>query len=517
MDLRRFVSKTFAWLFLFAAVGSGPLAATVIQVSTVSDAIATDNRCTLREAVIAANTDTQVDTCPAGSGADTIVLFFTSDHVIDQAGIDEDMSLTGDFDIRSDVTIRPQDPGAFVTIDAQGMDRVFEVFDGADLTLERIEVRGGDVAGFGGGIFVQDVASELRLVDSAVVSNEATLFGGGIFSRGPVWLERSLVRLNEASTGGGIYISTVAPLTLLESEIQANLSASDGGGANVVVLDAVRSTFSFNDADRNGGGVFWRNGGGASDSSRMINSTVADNRSGDSGGGLYFEAPGELELYNATIAWNEADTDDNGTGDGGGVFVATGSVRIESSILAGNIDVSGGTQAPDCAGTLESGGYNLVAAVNGGECFLTGDGTGNLVGTVAAPVVHELDCIDFNGGPTRTVALLDTSPAIDAADPNGCTDGDGGIQLFDQRGYQRPWDGPDADQVARCDMGAYEFDAPSFVGIFADGFESGDTTAWGGGGRYSQPTFGAPIWTQGLEEADLWRLGFLGGGCGEPE
>jgi hypothetical protein len=48
-----------------------------------------------------------------------------------------------------------------------------------------------------------------------------------------------------------------------------------------------------------------------------------------------------------------------------------------------------------------------------------------------------------NGGPTLTHALLDGSPAIDAADDAACP-------ATDQRGVPRP-------QGAACDIGAYEY------------------------------------------------------------
>src|SRR6266571_5278712 len=49
-------------------------AATTITVNTTADELISDGNCSLREAIQAANTDTAVDACPAGSGADTIVV-----------------------------------------------------------------------------------------------------------------------------------------------------------------------------------------------------------------------------------------------------------------------------------------------------------------------------------------------------------------------------------------------------------------------------------------------------------
>ena len=58
-----------------------------------------------------------------------------------------------------------------------------------------------------------------------------------------------------------------------------------------------------------------------------------------------------------------------------------------------------------------------------------------------------------NGGPTPTQALGPGSPAIDAAEPNGCPEGD-------QRGVSRPADG-NGDGIAVCDIGAYEVVLPA--------------------------------------------------------
>jgi hypothetical protein len=57
-----------------------------------------------------------------------------------------------------------------------------------------------------------------------------------------------------------------------------------------------------------------------------------------------------------------------------------------------------------------------------------------------------------NGGPTQTMALPSGSPAIDAGNPTGCTDGLGHLLKTDQRGFPRP----DTEDTSGCDMGAYE-------------------------------------------------------------
>ena len=55
-----------------------------------------------------------------------------------------------------------------------------------------------------------------------------------------------------------------------------------------------------------------------------------------------------------------------------------------------------------------------------------------------------------NGGPTKTMSLPSGSPAVDAGNPSGCTDGNGHLLKTDQRGKPRP----DREDERGCDMGA---------------------------------------------------------------
>jgi hypothetical protein len=56
------------------------------------------------------------------------------------------------------------------------------------------------------------------------------------------------------------------------------------------------------------------------------------------------------------------------------------------------------------------------------------------------------------GGPTQTIPLLSGSPAIDAGNPGGCTDGNGHLLKTDQRGKPRH----DKEDTSGCDIGAFE-------------------------------------------------------------
>ena len=171
-------------------------------------------------------------------------------------------------------------------------------------------------------------------------------------------------------------------------------------------------------------------GGGISNSGTLTinNSTVSGNSSiGFANGGGILNR-GTLTINNSTISGNTARY-------GGGIETYQASTATQNSIVANN---SGG----NCQGTMTSNGYNLSSD---GSCNF--NGTGNLNNTDP-----KLGPLQNNGGPTQTQALLSGSPAIDAGNPSGCTDGNGRLLKTDQRGKPRP----DKEDTGGCDMGAYE-------------------------------------------------------------
>jgi len=113
-------------------------------------------------------------------------------------------------------------------------------------------------------------------------------------------------------------------------------------------------------------------------------------------------------------------------------------VTLQNSIVANS--PSGG----NCAGfsTVTSNGYNLSSD---NTCNFTGPGDMNSTDPKLKP-------LGSYGGPTQTAGLHSGSPAIDAGNPNGCTDGNGNLLTTDQRGAPRP----DPEDTGGCDIGAYE-------------------------------------------------------------
>jgi hypothetical protein len=419
------------------------LGATSAQASTYVVSLQTDNKpgactksdCTLREAVMAANKH---------RGADTIVLASRKRYVLSIPSTGEDKAANGDLDITSG-KLRIVHPGrGTATIDAKGIDRVFDI--ASSTTLDRLTIRGGysnktDADGDGGGIVVS--RGSLTLVSSHVVHNRAPWVGGnggGIDSdtSGLVKLIDSEVSHNDSGgSGGGVEASTNGKLLIERSTIASNKAAQAGGvmtfGPTVRIVE---STISNNLAsagpgvEGDGGGVYV----GPSGRVELTNSTVAGNGAYTSGGGIFSDAGSNATISFSTIARNRADADHANGGTTGGVHLRTQGVqvaaraRISNSVLALNVEANG--VATDCGGIGFLGtGVNLITSTNQGSC------------SAATPIVAanpRLGPLARNGGPTATVALLSGGPAIGAAV--------GKAPKFDQRGIRRK----------DPDLGAYE-------------------------------------------------------------
>jgi len=390
--------------------------ATITVNSTADVAADDDGQCTLREAIVAANTDTAsgavAGECAAGNGGDNV----------DLNGITGTITLTSPLPSITSDTVFSGPGSSHLTVwrdSLSGNYRIVTVDAGATVTISGLTISNGSVTdGVGGGIYN---AGTLTVNNSTVRDNNTygdRCHGGGIHNEGTLTLNASTVRGNNASTdtfygdGGGIYsVGSGSSVMLNNSTISSN--SSNGGG--------------------NGGGLW--NGDGAN--MELNNTTVTFNVSYSNGGGIYNSGNSTLTLNNTTIgSFNYAFG-----GSGGGIWNADNStVNLKNSIVARNMANSAG---PDChnTATLISLDYNLVGDDSG--CPFTPQ-TGDQVNV--DPLLGELQ---YNGGPTETRALLLGSPAFDAIPIGSCTDHLGMPITTDQRGVARP-------QGSACDIGAYE-------------------------------------------------------------
>jgi predicted outer membrane repeat protein len=240
---------------------------------------------------------------------------------------------------------------------------------------------------------------------------------------------------NSANEGGGIAnfgSAQVRNSTFSGNSVEFEFGAGSGNGggiANISTLELSNSTFSDNRADSGGGGIasvrnsFMVEGPG---NLEVRNSTFSGN-SAHEGGGIHVEGERTVAL-NSTFSGNTADI-------GGGIY-SGGPVTLSNTIVADS------SQGDNCNTffppvRITDNGYNVD---DDGSCNLT-QATGSLPNT--DPLLDP-EGLQNNGGPTKTIALLPDSPAVDLVAQGACPP-----PQTDQRGVKRP-------QGAACDSGAYE-------------------------------------------------------------
>ena len=506
-----------------------PQAATIV-VNSLSDVVnASDGSCTLREAITAANNNVAsgavAGECAAGTatGADTIDLTKIAGTITLTSAlpnINSDIMLIGpgptNLTVRRSTAVGTPDfsifsvGGGIVSISGVTVSggRGSGISNVSVLTITNTTVTGSQCVASGSisnGIGSSGPNSVLNVVNSTVSGNSCDHgagygihLAGNITGEGVATIANSIITGNNSSDpvnpGGGIVSDApggTGLVTVINSTVAGNMGPGirSGGGVLSIADSTIRdnvggglsvfgqvtvasSTISGNTALSAGGIINFA-------TLTLLNSTISGNKTtGGPGGGIYNRAV--VTSVNCTIANNTAAT------TGGGVYnerFRTFSFNFRNTIIANNQAGSGtgfDVGGPDA---VTSQDYNLIG--NNAGSSITGVTTHNIVN--ADP---KLGPLADNGGPTMTHALLQNSPALDAGD-NCVTDvahcGDSTIPqlVADQRSFSRMIDGPDADQTATVDIGAYELQPAlaNLVDVTTNedsqllvGFDPGDTS-----------------------------------------
>jgi uncharacterized repeat protein (TIGR01451 family)/CSLREA domain-containing protein len=318
-------------IFAVCWVGVFPASAAVFNVTRTDDpepnGCNSNIDCSLREAVIAANGNSEADSInlPAGT------------YVLTRNGQDQNAA-AGDLDLLGqNVTISGAD-GRTTIIDAASLnDRIFEIVSAPSLILNSLTLRGGNASG-------------------GNPNGGAVLATGGSLFTDNVWMTG-----NSAVSGGAIFVDTFdAELnnSTLSENIATGTAQGEGGGGLAVDSGNVslsNSTVSGNQSGEDGGGLY----GLASDFA-VFSSTVADNDAADLGGGIFLDEDLTTES-NLTIA---------------------NSILATNRVNSGSLDCSKSTNS-----TASSEGYNIFGGVD--DCDVTAGPEDEL--NVAATGLRPLD------------------------------------------------------------------------------------------------------------------------------
>lgn len=404
----------------------------VNKAADVDDGVC-DADCSLREAVRAAN---------AVPGA--VLLPFGTFPVL-SGGSSEDGNLSGDLDIACGMGIYGAGMNNTV-LDALATDRVLDFDPGTlghcTLILADLTVKGGYATSITG--TVPD-GGGLRMA-----------FGSSAPYADFVGIERVRFTDNRASTNGAGAL-LLCPAQIRDSRFDHNSGALFGAGLAfytdpTLSIEISGSTFDDNSSTQTGGGVLLQG------SARIVNSTFSNNHANFYGGGIYFSSPaGSLFVGSSTIAYNTGATNPNSVDSGAGLLVDHATAITLQNNAIGHNTVANPADLPDCTivtGTLSS--HHNHVQHPGMNCPITG------VGDVSGSDPGINPALADNGGPTPTHLPSAGSPIIDSADPAGCSDAEGLLLPFDQRGAPYVRAVPSA-----CDKGATEFR----LEIFANGFE----------------------------------------------
>jgi len=266
----------------------------------------------------------------------------------------------------------------------------------------------------------------------------------------PTVLLSGLTVTNGRSQADGGGISAFGLVTISNCVIVGNqavcgqLTCPSGGGlANFSFCTVVNSTISGNESYDGGGIVNEYN-----DTLSLVNCTICSNIADNIAGAGIFSG-GRLYMTNCTVAGNQA----NSASGVGGIEINPGQPAVvANSIVAGNTSL--GISA-DLQGAFTSVGFNMIGSTNGSTGFGL-PGSQDQTGSTASPLHPMLGPLQFNGGPTPTMALLAGSPAIDQGNAFGFS--------TDQRGAPRPFDFTSVANASGgdgSDIGAFEAGNPT--------------------------------------------------------
>lgn len=420
---------------------------------------------TLRDAIIAANTNAVSGQAPAGEAdGDTITILAAGNIVLTAPlpTIEDDLTITSTPATTIDGGLMHQilsvDTTETVTLTGLVLTQGTAADGGAlnvaagstvvatDLTVTDSKAEGGTAATQGGGAVFNagtltlnnptltdntaisgslsggaiNNTGTLIITDGTITDNEANRAGGGIENTGEVTMTGVTLDDNVVNTspgnGGGFHTGGTGTLVMTGGTVNGNTAGAEGGGlwnsgvdSEMTITDTTidGNTASGDPADQGGGGVF--NGGAGGDGGTLtltnvtITNNVADGTSGSGGGILNFG--GELVINGGVITGNTASR------AGGGIETANGSATASVEMEDVTLDTNSTGSNPGNGGGLHMSQASTVTitggTINGNTAAAEGGGV-------------------WNGGGNSVMTITDTTINNNTASGNDTAQGGGG-------------------------------------------------------------------------------------------
>ncbi|GIK56224.1 MAG: calcium-binding protein [Chloroflexi bacterium] len=298
------------------------------------------------------------------------------------------MTLTGQQTITVNTTI---DGAGLITLSGGGSTRIFNIQNGATVTIRNLTIANGYSSEDGGGIYAERLST--LIIENSTLINNTGRNGGGLATNGwgahdagvAVTISGSTFTNNTATAvaipgggngGGGIYLSGGSAATVTDSIFSGNHSqnggaihllhsdlhtvnvafhnntatnTAGGGGGGAIYMDGTknlsgellieRSTFTGNSTNQLGGAIFSYI---TQDGRTTINQSTFNNNltTGGNGGAIYHQSGtgnAPLTVNNSTFIYNTATAvPTDRAGQGGALWLIDSPVTITNSTFAYN-------------------------------------------------------------------------------------------------------------------------------------------------------------------------------------
>jgi len=358
--MRRLSHLTLASLVAFSLLSllpASPVYAGGIIVNSLADRFTPGNsQCTLREAIINANTniDSTRGDCAPGAYGNDLIAFSVHGTII----LHETLPVLTDH-----ITVIAPSNGVGITLNGNDRVGVFAIDSNINVSLQNLTIANGFATGGGA---INNKNGFVSIINTSLINNTVSQVGGAIFNNsGMITISNSTFDNNEAFvSGGGIYNLT-GVITISNSTFSDNAASFTGGGiynfgGNVTILN---NTIHGSSSSFGGSGIHTE-GGIITVKNTIIANSVGKNCSGafsassttnldtDGSCGARFTTTSYLRL--ATLAYNGGRTQTFALKMGSD-GINSGDLLTCASDFVGNLDQRGAARVHNCdIGAYES-------------------------------------------------------------------------------------------------------------------------------------------------------------------